>query len=309
MGGFGRIEPGARPPGNARRKRKNLPKSFTSILPVGMFAAVLLGVVGWWGVDLFVLATAVGGLGIGVGFALQETLQNYFAYILVRKDKIYVEGDRVKLDTGYNGYVHKITSRVTYLRHALNESVAIIPTRQLINAQIINYSKEIRMVPAVVEVGVSYLNDPRQVAAILIKVGKRAMEEVVDPSGGHLVRHMTCPYRRQNRPSCGCDKDVHVSEIEQPVVRFTKFNDSSLDFMLWVYVRDYGSQYKTKTDMMMFIHEEFKKNDIRIPWPIRTIYDGDEKKEAEEIASLDAQRRSIVREYGVGDIVRGGDEE
>lgn len=309
MGGFARIEPGARPPGNARRKRKNLPKSFTSILPVGMFAAVLLGVVGWWGVDLFVLATAVGGLGIGVGFALQETLQNYFAYILVRKDKIYVEGDRVKLDTGYNGYVHKITSRVTYLRHALNESVAIIPTRQLINAQIINYSKEIRMVPAVVEVGVSYLNDPRQVAAILIKVGKRAMEEVVDSSGAHLVRHMTCPYRAQNRPSCGCDKDVHVSEIEQPVVRFTKFNDSSLDFMLWVYVRDYGSQYKTKTDMMMFIHEEFKKNDIRIPWPIRTVYDGDEKREAEEIASLDAQRRSIVREYGVGDIVRGGDDE
>ena len=309
MGGFGRIEAGARPPGNARRKRKNLPRSFTNILPVGIFAAVVLGVVGWWGVDLFVLATAVGGLGIGVGFALQETLQNYFAYILVRKDKIYVEGDRIKLDTGYNGYVHKITSRVTYLRHALNESVAIIPTRQLINSQIINYSKEIRMVPAVVEVGVSYLNDPRQVAAILIKVGRKAMEEVVDTDGAHLVRQMVCPYLKQNRPSCGCDKDVHVGDIEQPVVRFTKFNDSSLDFALWVYVRDYGSQYKTKTDMMMFIHEEFKKNDIRIPWPIRTVYQGDENREAGEIASLDERRRGIVKEYGVGDIASGGDEE
>lgn len=309
MGGFGAIVAGARPPGNAKRKRKNLPKSFTNILPVGMFAAVVLGVVSWWGVDLFVLATAVGGLGIGVGFALQETLQNYFAYILVRKDKIYVEGDRVKLDTGYNGYVHKITSRVTYLRHALNESVAIIPTRQLINSQIINYSKEIMMVPASVDVGVSYLNDPRQVAAILIKVGKRAMTDVVDGSGRHLVRQMSCPYRKENRPSCGCDKDVHVGNIDQPVVRFTKFNDSSLDFTLWVYVRDYGSQYKTKTDMMMFIYEEFKKNDIRIPWPIRTVYQGDEKREADEIASLDARRRGIVRDYGVGDIAAGGDDE
>ena len=309
MGDFGPIVAGARPPGNARRKRKNLPKSFTNILPLGMFAAVVLGVVGWWGVDLFVLATAVGGLGIGVGFALQETMQNYFAYILVRKDKIYVEGDRVKLDTGYNGYVHKITSRVTYLRHALNESVAIIPTRQLINAQIINYSREIRMVPASVDVGVSYLNDPRQVAAILIKVGRRAMTEVVDTKGRHLVRQMTCPYRESNRPSCGCDKDVHVGDIEQPVVRFTKFNDSSLDFTLWVYVRDYGSQYKTKTDMMMFIYDEFKKNDIRIPWPIRTVYEGDEKRDAGEIASLDAQRRGIVKEYGVGDIAAGGDED
>ena len=51
------------------------------------------------------------------------------------------EGDRVQLQSGYNGYVHKITPRVTYIRHGLNESVAIIPTRQLVNAEIINYTK------------------------------------------------------------------------------------------------------------------------------------------------------------------------
>ena len=49
--------------------------------------------VSWWGVDLFVLATATGGLAIGVGLALQETLQNWFAYIMIRKEKIFVEGD------------------------------------------------------------------------------------------------------------------------------------------------------------------------------------------------------------------------
>ena len=48
----------------------------------------------------------------------------------------------------------KITPRVTYIRHGLNESVAIIPTRQLVSAEIINYTKEIKLVPAVVNVGV-----------------------------------------------------------------------------------------------------------------------------------------------------------
>ena len=304
MGSFEHIIAGARPPGNAHRKRKDLPKSASQILPLGIFIAVIIGIVSWWGVDLVVLATATGGLAIGIGFALQETMQNYFAYILIRKDKIFVEGDRVRLDTGYNGYVHKITSRVTYLRHALNESFAIIPTRQLVNAQIINYSKEIKMVPAVVEVGVSYLNNPRQVAAILVKVGKKAMREVKDSKGRHLVRQVRCPYLEQNRSSCGCDHDIHT-DINQPVVRFTKFNDSSLDFSLWVYVRDFGSQYKTKTDMLMYIYEEFKKNDIRIPWPIRTVYQGDEKREAEEINSLNDQRDKIIDEYGLGDINRG----
>ena len=306
--GFEPIIPGGRPPGYATRKRKNLPKSISQILPLGIFGAVIVGIVSWWGIDLIVLATATGGLAIGIGLALQETMQNYFAYILIRKDKIFSEGERIKLDTGYNGYVHKITPRVTYIRDALNESFAIIPTRQLVNAQIINFSKEIKMVPALVDVGVSYLNDPKQVAAILVKVGKRTMKETVDNKGRHLVVQLRCPYLENNKPSCGCDKDIHV-DISQPVVRFNKFNDSSLDFSLWLYVRDYGAQFKTKTEMRMIMYEEFKKYDIRIPWPIRTVYQGDEKQEQAEINKLNEARDRAIDEYGIGDIGRGSGED
>ena len=254
------------------------------------------------------LATATGGIAFGVGLALKETLENYFSYILIRKDKIVKEGDRIQLESGYNGVVHKIAPRVTYIRDALNESVAIIPTRQLVTAQIVNYTKEIKLVPAIVNVGVSYLNNPRQVASILVKVGKRAMIETVDAKGHHLVRQNRCPYLDTNQPSCGCDKDIHV-DVTQPVVRFDKFNDSSLDFSMWVYVRDYGAQFKTKSDMRVIMYEEFQKYDIRIPWPIRTVYQGDEKREAQEIGTLDAERDGVVEEYGVGDLGRGeGDE-
>jgi len=302
------IIPSSRPPGYSKKKNENIPKSAKQILPVGIFIATILGVVTWWGVDLIVLATATGGLAIGMGLALQETMQNYFAYILIRKDKIFVEGERIKLDTGYNGYVHKITPRVTYVKDALNESVAIIPTRQLVNAQIINYTQGNKMVPAIVDVGVSYLNDPKQVSAILVKVGKRAMNEVTDNKGKHLIRQIRCPYLKNNQPSCGCDKDIHV-DMNQPVVRFNQFNDSSLDFSVWVFVRDYGAQFKTKTDMRMIMYEEFKKYDIRIPWPIRTVYQGDEKREQEEIDKLKNQRDKVIDEYGIGDIGRGSGEE
>lgn len=308
MSGFEPVIAGARPAGYAEKKRKDIPKSVTQIIPVGVFAAVILGVISWWGVDLIVLATATGGLAIGIGLALQETMQNWFAYIMIRKDKIVIEGDRVQLDTGYNGYIHKITSRVTYVRHAMNESYAIIPTRSLINAQIINYSKDLKMVPAIVDVGVSYLNDPKQVASILVKVGKRAMLEIVDAKGKHLVVQQRCPYLAHNKPSCGCDVGLHV-DISQPVVRFQNFNDSSLDFSMWVYVRNYGAQFKTKTDMRMIMYEEFKKYDIRIPWPIRTVYQGDEKREAEEIGRLDEDRNKVMDEYGIGDLSKGSGEE
>jgi small-conductance mechanosensitive channel len=78
---------------------------------------------------------------------------------------------------------------------------------------------------------------------------------------------------------------------------------------MWVYVRDYGAQFKTKSDMRVIMYEEFQKYDIRIPWPIRTVYQGDEKKEAQEIGTLEAERNDVVEEYGVGDLGRGeGDE-
>jgi len=298
------LIPASKPSGHAKLQKERVPKSAKQIIPIGIFVGTVIGVVGWWGVDLFILATATGGMALGVGLALKETMENYFAYILIRKDKIFAEGDRVQLESGYNGLVHRITPRVTYVRHGLNESLAIIPTRQLVSAEIINYTKEIKLVPAIVDVGVSYLNDPKQVAAILVKVGKRALIEVKDSNGHHVARQTRCPYLDQNKPSCGCDKDIHV-DIAQPTVRFNKFNDSALDFAIIVYVRDYGSQFKMKSDMRVIMYEEFKKYDIRIPWPIRTVYQGDEKREANEIAEHESKRKQVIDEFGIGDLARG----
>jgi len=298
------IIPASKPSGHAKLQKERVPKSAKQIIPIGIFVGTVIGVVGWWGVDLFILATATGGMALGIGLALKETMENYFAYILIRKDKFFSEGDRVQLECGYNGYVHRITPRVTYVRHGLNDSLAIIPTRQLVSAEIINYTKEIKLVPAIVDVGVSYLNDPKQVAAILVKIGKRALVEVKDSAGHHIARQIRCPYLDQNNPSCGCDKDIHV-DIAQPTVRFNKFNDSALDFAIIVYVRDYGSQFKMKSDMRVIMYEEFKKYDIRIPWPIRTVYQGDEKREANEIAEHESKRKQVIDEFGIGDLARG----
>jgi len=302
--GYDPIIPASKPAGHAELQEERVPKSAKQVLPIGIFVATVIGVVGWWGVDLFVLATATGGMALGVGLALKETLENYFAYILIRKDKVFTEGDRVQLESGYNGYVHRITPRVTYIRHALNESLAIIPTRQLVTAEIVNFTKEINLVPAIVDVGVSYLNDPKQVASILVKVGQRTLLEVKDSKGNHVAVQKRCPYLDQNKQSCGCDRDIHV-DIEQPTVRFNKFNDSSLDFSVWIYVNSYGAQFKVKSAMRLIMYEEFKKYDIRIPWPIRTVYQGDEKREAQEIAEYESKRKQVIDEFGIGDLSRG----
>jgi len=291
------LIPSSRPPGYAKKLKEGVPKSAKQVLPIGIFVVTILGVITWWGVDLVVLATATGGMALGIGLALKETMENYFAYIMIKKDKVIKEGDRVTLPSGYNGLVYKITPRVTYIRHGLNESLAIIPTKQIVSEEIINFTKEFKLVPAVIEVGVSYLNDPIQVEAILVKIGKRAMNEVKDNHGNHLARQKRCPYLDEHKQSCGCDKEIHV-DVGDPVVRFNSFNDSALDFALRVFVRDYGAQFKMKSEMRVIMYEEFKKFDIRIPWPIRTVYQGDEKREAEEIGKFDEVRDQVVKKYG-----------
>jgi len=302
------IIPSSRPPGYSKKQKEGIPKSAKQILPLGIFFATVLGVVTWWGVDLVVLATATGGLALGVGLALKETMENYFAYIMIKKDKVIKEGDRVTLPSGYNGLVYKITPRVTYVRHGLNESLAIVPTKQIVSQEIINFTKAFKLVPATIEVGVSYLNDPEQVEAILIKIGRRAMKEVKDADGNHLARQKRCPYVDEHKSSCGCDKELLV-DVGGPVVRFNNFNDSALDFALRVFVRDYGSQFKMKSVMRTIMYQEFKKYDIRIPWPIRTIYQGDEKREAEEIGKFDKERNQVVKEHGTKETDGAAEEE
>ena len=291
------LIPSTKPPGFAKKQKEGAPKPAKQILTIGIFFATVLGIVTWWGVDLVVLATATGGMALGVGLALKETMENYFAYIMIKKDKVIKEGDRITLPSGYNGLVYKITPRVTYIRHGLNESLAIVPTKLIVSQEIINFTKAFKLVPATIEVGVSYLNDPKQVEAILIKIGRRAMKEVMDDNGIHLARQKRCPYLDEHKSSCGCDKELLV-DVGGPVVRFNNFNDSALDFALRVFVRDYGSQFRMKSEMRTIMYQEFKNYDIRIPWPIRTIYQGDEKREAEEIGRFDKERNQVIKEHG-----------
>lgn len=293
------VKPGSRPAGYAEKQKDLMPKSLTSFIPPLLFSGFLIGLLAWWNVDLFVLGTALAGLGVGIGFALKETLENLFAYLMIRKDKVFAEGDRVLIED-YNGYVHKITTRITYIRHALNESIAIFPTRQMVGTKVINFSKEFDYVPASIKIGTSYLNDPQQVCSILVKVGKKAMKEIVDENNRHLAVQERCPYLDKNKPSCGCDQGI--TDMIQPWVIFDDFGDSALMFEMWIYVRDYGSQFKMKSNLRLMIYNEFKKHDIRIPWPIRTIYSGNQTKEEKEIEKLEDMRNKTYDEYGPGEM-------
>ena len=103
--------------------------------------------------------------------------------------------------------------------------------------------------------------------------------------------------RNQQKPSCGCDKNILV-DLDQPRVRVTNFNSSSIDFSVWVFVRDYGSQFKVKSDMRIMIIKEFKKHDITIPWPIQTEYRSNVDDKLKKLEDTEYVRKKTLKEYG-----------
>ena len=97
------------------------------------------------------------------------------------------------------------------------------------------------LVTVSVAIGVSYDSDLEKVEAICIRVGKKVLTQF--------------------------DSAVKIA----PVVRYNTFADSSINFNVIMHVSDFSNQYVVKHEYIKAIIKEFRKENIEIPFPIRTV--------------------------------------
>lgn len=206
--------------------------AFIAIFSVGIFTA--LGVLNLERAVTSLLAGA-GVLGLTIGFAFQEIASNFFAGILIAFKKPYREGDIVEADGGVRGVVSEITLRTTNLTTDQGLEV-IIPNKDMFVKQVINYTlTPERRVD--IPVGVSYGDDLREVEKVCVSA----------------LDGITCRVQ------------------DKPVEFFYKaFGASSVDFVVsfWVENADFR---KATHEAIILIKEAFDKNEISIPYPIRTL--------------------------------------
>jgi small-conductance mechanosensitive channel len=193
-----------------------------------------------------ILATlGVGGL--AVALALQDTLANFFAgfhIIIARQIRI---GDYIKLENGEDGYVTDITWRTTTIRK-LNNNVVFVPNSKLIGAIITNFYFPNKEMNISVNVSVHYDSDLPEVERT---VHAAAKEVLVSVSGG-------------------------VPEFD-PIVRFGEFGDSGVGVTVTLRAREFADQGLIKHEFIKKLHERFRKENIVIPYPTRTLLYGQEK--------------------------------
>ncbi|MGB9721636.1 MAG: mechanosensitive ion channel family protein [bacterium] len=198
------------------------------------------------------IAPILAGLGIGglaVALALQDTLSNLFAGLQIIIARQLKPGDYVQLSSGEEGYVVDVTWRNTTIRE-LSNNLIIIPNAKLAQSIVKNYYMPEKGMSVLVQVGVSYDSDLERVEKVVIDVAKETLREV--PGG--------------------------VKDFE-PFIRYHTFGEFSISCTVILRVEEFANQFLLKHEFIKRLHKRFKEENISIPFPIRTVYVEEKKKD------------------------------
>jgi small-conductance mechanosensitive channel len=207
---------------------------------IAQYAVVTVGML--VGLENFGLSlgslTALGAfLSVGVGFGMQNIVQNFVSGLILLVERPVKHGDVVR--TGETvGVVDEIAMRAT--RIITRDGVAIIvPNSELITGRVVNLSAPTTVYRARVTVGVAYGSDLALVKQTLIDVARR---------------------------------DRRVLEGRPPEVYFRDFADSALTFDLCIWLDDPHGEPAVTSDIRFAIDAAFREAGIEIPFPQRDLH-------------------------------------
>jgi potassium-dependent mechanosensitive channel len=190
------------------------------------------------GFQLGNLLLVFGALGVGIGFGLQNIVNNFISGLIILFERPIKVGDMLVID-GQWGTVKEIRVRSTIFE-TFDRYVLIIPNSELVSNKVTNwthYGAGINRLS--LKVGVAYGSDVRRVTQLLTEV---------------------------------CQANPRVVAVPPPQIYFTVYGDSSLDFSIWVHVRIPSDRMPATHELNSAIFETFKENGIEIPFPQRDLH-------------------------------------
>ncbi len=210
--------------------------SFTSnMVYAGLLAFIIIAALGQLGIQTTSFIAILGAAGLAVGLALQGSLSNFAAGVLMIIFRPFKQGDFIE-GAGVSGVVEEVHIFNTIMRTGDNKTI-IIPNAGLMNGNIINYSsKPTRRLDLVI--GIGYDDDIKKAKNILSELMQQESRILKDPA---------------------------------PTLGLLELADSSVNFAVrpWVKSADYWGVH---FDLLESIKLRFDKEGISIPYPQQDIH-------------------------------------
>jgi len=216
---------------DARKNKTSILLIRLSIFSIGFIAAIGLS-----GIPMTEVTIVIGALGVGIGFGLQNIVNNLVSGVILAFEKPVQVGDIIEVGNR-SGTIKEIGIRASKIE-AGDGSELIVPNGDLISQHVINWtlSNNNRRVELIV--GVAYGSDITKVEEILKKI-VRGRDDIM--------------------------------QTPPPLVFLHNFSDSSVDFRLLFWASDIAKWVSLKSDVMSEVYTEFAKQGIEIPHPKRDI--------------------------------------
>jgi potassium efflux system protein len=201
------------------------------ILALGFVAG--LGVLG---VDFSNVSILAGAFGVGIGFGLQSIVNNFVSGLILLFERPIHVGDTVEVGN-LQGTVRRIGIRASVIHTGAGADI-IVPNSQLVADKVTNWTLSDRLRRVDLVVGVNYGANPKQVIELLEETA-RAHPDVLQNPAPHAL--------------------------------FTSYGDSSINFELRVWPRQFNQAGQVKSDLASAVYDAVSAAGMSFPFPQREV--------------------------------------
>jgi small conductance mechanosensitive channel len=139
------------------------------------------------GIQIAALLTGVSIVGLAIGFAAQESLQNFIAGIVIFWDKPFKIGDWIEVDATL-GQVKRVTFRSTRLEN-LDGDIVVFPNTYMLSTKVVNKSTNV-ITRCNVLIGIAYKESIEKAREVLLTLVKRDSRIEVKPQPEVVVKNL-----------------------------------------------------------------------------------------------------------------------